>query len=245
MFDLQLLENNPNTPPFYLTLITILSAFFLSSLLVVTYEFTTKSVYRKPYFLQSLALISIVAATVMQAIGDSVATGLGMLGALSIIRFRTEINDPRNITFMFASLAIGIACGVFGLSIALVGTLAFCLFAIILKYSPLHDPAEIVGSLRVQVPRDTPQQEAIEQKLSACCACFELDSMRLLSPKIEKVVDSEGIEQEQQVREALQEFNYSFRLKEKASIPLLTSQLEEIDGMQGLKISFKNQPAKL
>ena len=50
MFDLQLLENNPNTPPFYLTLITVLSAFFLSSLIAITYEFTTKSLYKKGPF---------------------------------------------------------------------------------------------------------------------------------------------------------------------------------------------------
>ena len=245
MFDLQLLENNPNTPPFYLTLITVLSAFFLSSLVAITYEFTTKGVHKKPHFLQSLALISIVAATVMQAIGDSVATGLGMLGALSIIRFRSELNEPRNITFMFASLAIGIACGVFGLSIALIGTLVFCLAAVIMKFSPLHDPVEIIGNLRVRAPRGEQPRILVEQTLKHCCRCHQLDELRFLNPKTEKVTDQDGVETTRTIRDSLQEFNYAFQLKELVSVSTLTDRLEAIEGVEGLRVSFKNQPAKL
>ena len=75
MFDIELLNYNPDTPSFYLMLITALFAFFLSSLIAITYEFTTKSIFRKAHFLQALALIGIVAATIMQAIGESVAVG--------------------------------------------------------------------------------------------------------------------------------------------------------------------------
>ena len=115
MFNIELLNYDPSTPTFYVILITAVFSFFLSSLIAITYEYTTKSIYKKAHFLQSLVLISIVSATVIQAIGDSVARGLGMIGALSIIRFRTVLDDPRNITFMFASLAAGIACGMFGI----------------------------------------------------------------------------------------------------------------------------------
>lgn len=85
MFDIQLLENSPGTPSYYKVLVTLLFAFFLSSLITITYELTTKSIYKNAHYQQSLALISIVAAMVVQAIGDSVARGLGMLGAFAII----------------------------------------------------------------------------------------------------------------------------------------------------------------
>ncbi len=124
-------------------------------------------------------MISIVAATVMQAIGDSLARGLGMLGALSIIRFRTVLDDPRNITFMFASLAAGIACGVFGFSIALTGTLVFCLSAIIFKFSPLNNADELIGNLRLQLPKDDVQQALIEEKTG-----FLLQELRIRSAEI-------------------------------------------------------------
>lgn len=125
MFDLHFLENNPDAPSFYRVMIAVLFAFVLSSLITITYEITTKGLHKNAHFQQSLALVSIVAATVMQAIGDSLARGLGMLGALAIIRFRTVLDDPRNIAFMFASLAAGISCGVFGFTIAITGTIIF------------------------------------------------------------------------------------------------------------------------
>ncbi|MEM6841066.1 MAG: DUF4956 domain-containing protein [Bacteroidota bacterium] len=245
MFDLQLLENNPNTPPFYLTLITVLSAFFLSSLVAITYEFTTKSIHKKAYFLQSLSLISIVAATVMQAIGDSVATGLGMLGALSIIRFRTTLTDPRNITFMFASLAIGIACGVFGLSIALIGTIVFCLAAIVLRFSPLNNPVEIIGKLSLRLPSSPQQQATFEKKLADCCRSYELDTLRFIRARTKKVTDDSGAVHIREIRGSLQELQYSFCLKNDSNVSYLTSQLEAVEGVRNLRIRFENQPPRL
>ncbi|MCB0622842.1 MAG: DUF4956 domain-containing protein, partial [Saprospiraceae bacterium] len=94
-------QNSSEAPSFQSILLAVLSAFFLSSLIVLTYDLTSRDQRRSADFLQSLALISIVAATVMQAIGDSLARGLGMLGALAIIRFRTRVDSPRNMTFMF------------------------------------------------------------------------------------------------------------------------------------------------
>lgn len=73
---------------------------------------------------------------VMMAIGDSLARGLGAFGALAIIRFRTRIQDARNIIFIFAALSVGLAIGVFGYTISFVGTILFCSGALLLHYSP-------------------------------------------------------------------------------------------------------------
>jgi hypothetical protein len=136
MLDFDLLQTNEDTPTLITALVSLLLAFFLSGIVAVTYEFTNNSVDRKPFFLQAMALISIVAATIMLAIGDSLAVGLGMLGALSIIRFRTTIIDPRNMIFIFASLGIVISCGVLAYNVAIVGAVIFCVISILLNYSP-------------------------------------------------------------------------------------------------------------
>lgn len=246
MFDLQLLENSPDTPTFLRVLITVVFAFFLSSLITITYELTTKSIYKKAHFLQSLALISIVAATVMQAIGDSLARGLGMLGALSIIRFRTVLDDPRNISFMFASLAAGISCGVFGFSIALTGTLIFCLAAIILRFSPYANSNELIGNLKLRVPREDSQRAMIEQNLKPHCKNFELDQLRFLNPKSVETTNEDGITTVEEIRaENMQEFTYLIRLKHNASITALNETLKSIEGLEGFKLNFKKQPTKL
>jgi len=245
MFDLQLLENSPDTPGFYRVLITVAFAFLLSCIISITYELTTKGIYKKAHFQQSLALISIVAATVMQAIGDSLARGLGMLGALSIIRFRTVLDDPRNITFMFASLAAGISCGVFGFSIALTGTLIFCLAAFILKLSPYSNPNELIGTLKLQVPKNDAQRAIIERILVKFCA-FELDQLRYLNPKsVQKVTEQGAVIKEALSRDNLQEFTYLIRLKDNASITEMNDSLKDIVGLENLRLNFKKEQTKL
>lgn len=246
MFDVTLLRYDPDTPSFYIILITALFAFFLSSLIALTYEYTTQSIYKRSHFLQAITMIGIVAATVMQAIGDSVAIGLGMLGALSIIRFRTLLNDPRNITFMFASLAVGIACGVLGYAIALTGTLVFCLAAIILRFSPWSDANELIGEIRFNVPKTDHHQALIERSLSNQCKNFELNKIRFLMPKRIQNVNEEGvIVVDETPREKIQEFTYLIRMRRNASITQLTEDLNEIDGLTKLRLNFQKQIAKL
>jgi uncharacterized membrane protein YhiD involved in acid resistance len=114
----------------------------------------------------------------MQAIGDSLARGLGMLGALAIIRFRTNLKDPRDIIFMFAGLAVGIACGVYGYTIAIVGTLGFCAVAVILYFSPFGQASYFDGMLRFNI-ENTPQSKSmLENVLQDYCKTFALITLR-------------------------------------------------------------------
>lgn len=115
---------------------SLIWAFVLSSLIAITHKVTFSGHQYPKHFFQALALGSIVSAMVMMAIGDSLARGLGAFGALAIIRFRTRIQDARNIIFLFASLSVGLAIGVFGYTIAFVGTLLFCTMSLVLHYSP-------------------------------------------------------------------------------------------------------------
>lgn len=243
MFDLELMNFNPEAPTFLVMLITALFAFFLSSIIAVTYELTTKSIYRKAHFLQSLALIGIVTAMILQAIGESVAIGLGIIGALSIIRFRTALSDPRNMTFMFASLGSGIACGVMGFGIALTGTMVFCLGAIILRFSPLSNANELIGVLRLVVPNDPSCQKNIEQILKKSCRNFELDGLRFFnSKKLEKRNDDQKTEVG---RKNLQEFKYLIRLKNSKTIKEFENNIREVSELKSMGLEFQKQPTKL
>jgi uncharacterized membrane protein YhiD involved in acid resistance len=246
LFDIELLNYDPSTPSFYLMMVSALFAFFLSSAIAITYDLTTPRIERKGHFLQSLALIGIVAATVMQAIGDSVAVGLGMLGALSIIRFRTVMNNPRNITFMFASLAAGIATGVLGYGIALTGTAMFCLAAVILRFSPLHVDQELNGEIRLHVPKHDDMQSEIEHKMRPHCSRYELEQVRFLNPKKVNSVTEKGFPAIEEIdRTNLKEYTYKVKLKKKATITSLTNSLEQIDGLEELRLNFSKQPIDL
>src|SRR5574344_2193301 len=90
MLDLLAVQSSTAHPTVITMVYTLLLAFVLSSLIGYTYEKTFLGLSYSRNFVQALVLSSVVAATVMQAIGDNVGRGLGMLGALSIVRFRSE-----------------------------------------------------------------------------------------------------------------------------------------------------------
>ena len=88
--------------------VAMAGAFFLMFVYKITYSGAAYS--RK--FNVSLGMIVIVTTTIMCVIGNNVALSLGMVGALSIIRFRTAVKDARDAVFIFWALAFGIGCGV-------------------------------------------------------------------------------------------------------------------------------------
>ncbi|MGB5982904.1 MAG: DUF4956 domain-containing protein [Nonlabens sp.] len=190
MYDFSRLTTNLEGSSLTNVIVIALAAFALSSIIAFTYQKTNKDLIPPKYFIQSLIMISIPVSMVMQAIGDSLARGLGMLGALAIIRFRTTLRNPRNITFMFASLAVGIACGVYGISIATVGVLVFCIVAFLIHFSKLSNKDNILATIRFQVPGkynfESPLLEKIESIFKDQSTGFQLLSYNKSTRKRKK-----------------------------------------------------------
>jgi uncharacterized membrane protein YhiD involved in acid resistance len=178
MLDFLTLQTSTTHPTIISILYTVLLSFLLSSLIAVTYEKTFRGLSYSRNFIQAMILSSIVAGMVMQAIGDNPVRGLGILGALAIIRFRTVFKDPRDIIFMFAAVASGISCGVFGYGIAIIGTLSFCLAAVALYYSPFGLSRYFDGMLRFNLESNGENRAAIEGLMQKYCKNFALITLR-------------------------------------------------------------------
>jgi len=162
----------PNQPayqyPEIINVVYVLGwAFFLSSVIAMVHRFTFRGEYYPSQFFQALVLGAIVTAMVMMAVGDSLARGLGVFGAMAIIRFRTRIDDPRNVLFLFAAMSSGLAVGVYGFTVSFAGTIIFCLGALILNYSPFR--VFVHGyQLTLSVSMDT-DMKALEQLMMDYC----------------------------------------------------------------------------
>lgn len=87
------------------------------------YKYTYKGLNYSSSFTISLIMFTMITAIVIMVIGNNLARAFGMVGAMSIIRFRTAVKDASDIMFIFFALAIGLACGVKLYSIAIFGTL--------------------------------------------------------------------------------------------------------------------------
>ncbi len=240
MFDIQTLQTNSENPTFYAILISVVLAIVLSSLIVITYDLTTRSLDRNHHFLQSMAMISIVATMVMQAVGDSLARGLGMLGALAIIRFRTTLRDPRNMTFMFASLAIGISCGAFGYTIATVGTIAFCIMAFVLRFSPFGKSESLTGDLRIVAYARPGLTSEIENIIKPFVSSFIMKEYRTRDKKValetEYQYGKKIVTESEQQR--LKEIFYDIKIRKDKDDLSLMNRLTEEEFVKQVKLKF-------
>ena len=91
------------------TYFSITAAFALYIFLV--YRIVTRKTFYDKNFAISTSLISIIICGIILTIQSSLVVSLGMVGALSIVRFRTAVKNPMDLTFLFWSIAVGIICG--------------------------------------------------------------------------------------------------------------------------------------
>jgi uncharacterized membrane protein YhiD involved in acid resistance len=167
-----------NNPSAFVVGYSFLLAFVLGGTIALIYIKSFQGLSYSRNFLHCLVLSPILTAIVMQAIGDSVARGIGMFGALSILRFRTDIKDPRDMIFIFASLGAGLACGVHSFGIAVTGIVGFGLAVAILSRTPFAYGPQYDALLRLNLATNIDQRSELERLLVEHCKTYSLISLR-------------------------------------------------------------------
>ena len=104
-------------------LIAISLAFVLSLYILYIYRITYAGVCFNRSFAGCMIMITMVTSLVIQVISSNVVLSLGMVGALSIVRFRTAVKEPADTAFLFWGIATGIICGAGYVTIAILATL--------------------------------------------------------------------------------------------------------------------------
>lgn len=113
-------------------LLNFLAAIIIGFIIFLSYRFSHSGAVYSAKFNVSLWMMTLVTTLVMCVIGNNIALSLGMVGALSIVRFRTAIKDPRDTTYIFWTIAAGVCCGISDFMIAGIGSaVIFCLMLII------------------------------------------------------------------------------------------------------------------
>lgn len=112
--------------------IHIVMSLILGFVIYISYKLThTGTIYSKK-FNTSLVILATLTGMVMTVIGNNVALSLGMVGALSIVRFRTAIKDSRDTVYIFWAIIVGICCGVGDYAIAAIGSIAVFIITFVL-----------------------------------------------------------------------------------------------------------------
>lgn len=95
----------------------------LGAVIYLSYYITHRGTIYSKKFNASLVVLTVLTGTVMTVIGNNVALSLGMVGALSIVRFRTAIKDVRDTVYIFWAIIVGICCGVSDFLVSSVGSI--------------------------------------------------------------------------------------------------------------------------
>ena len=222
MHHLMLIDDYQNLALFPTTsadvLANLLVALVCGLMLSVIYRLTYRGPSYSVTFVNSIVLLSIIASIVIMVVGNNIARAFGLVGAMSIIRFRTAIRDTMDLVFIFLSLALGMASGV-GLNVvAIIGTLLAGLVVITLTFTHFGAPRR--RHFLLQIIHHSTEKNDLSQPLARFCRSLKLVSLKNI-----------GLED-------LTESNYHITLRDARKTEEMVRTLRQTPGVQQVNVFF-------
>ncbi len=206
----------------------MLLSFVLCSMIAKLYQVTFQSLSYSRSFVHTLILGGMITCMVMMSMGDSLARGIGVLGALSLIRFRTVVRDPRDMMFLFAALGLGIACGAGMFAVAITGCVLLSSVIVLLNWAPFATRRRYEAMLRFLVEADNDDvRTEIDAILDDCCGAYMLLAMR------------------EAVQGELLEYSYQVRLVDPSYQVDLVKKMEALDSVAEVNLVMQRTTVEL
>ena len=127
---------------------SLMTALFFAAVLgtyiFVVYRMVCRKSFYSKSFAISLPVIAMITTSIIITIQSNAVISLGMVGALSIVRFRTAIKDPMDLAFLFWASSVGIICGATLFEVAAVASLLITLVMMVLHFVPNAKPAQLL-----------------------------------------------------------------------------------------------------
>jgi uncharacterized membrane protein YhiD involved in acid resistance len=144
--------------------INLLASFCIGMFIFYIYKKTFQGVLYQKSFNVSIVIITSVTSLIIMTISGNLVLSLGMVGALSIVRFRTPIKDSMDLTFIFWAICVGIANGVGYYNISLIGSL---LIGLMMLFLTRKDEVDCPYLLVLQLPMHVKEQDVLARVKSA------------------------------------------------------------------------------
>lgn len=162
-------------------LITAIIAIYIFAV----YRVACRKAFYSRSFAISLPVIAMITASVIIAVQSSIVISLGMVGALSIVRFRTAVKDPMDLAFLFWSISVGIICGATLYEVAVEASILITIVMLGLHYVPNAKPALIllVNGTGADV------QEAVKQVLEENTKWYQIKSRNVSASGMDMIVE--------------------------------------------------------
>ena len=168
---------------------SIVMALLITAVIAIYIFAVYRVVCRKAFYSRSfdisLPVIAMITASVIIAVQSSIVISLGMVGALSIVRFRTAVKDPMDLAFLFWSISVGIICGATLYEVAVEASILITIVMLGLHYVPNAKPALIllVNGTGADV------QEAVKQVLVENTKWYQIKSRNVSASGMDMIVE--------------------------------------------------------
>ncbi len=166
-------------------LVVLLATAILGVYLFFIYRMVCKKAFYSKSFAISLVVIALVTSIIIITIQSSVVISLGIVGALSIVRFRTSIKDPMDLAFLFWAISIGIICGANLYEIALEGSLVITFVMLLLYTVPNVQPAHLL----LINATDLMAEAEINEILKGSTRYYKVKSRNITSIGIDMIIE--------------------------------------------------------
>ena len=120
--------------------LVLFAALIAGIIISLVYKKTYRGVLYSPNFAMTLIMLTLVTAPVVMAIGSNVALSMGMVGALSIVRFRTAVKEPLDTVYMFWAITMGILLGAGQYIISLVVVITIAVILLVMSFVHFRNP---------------------------------------------------------------------------------------------------------
>ena len=221
------LDSVPDVASWRESVVALALGYCLGQLIAFVYAKTYRGLSYSRQMVHTLAVSGILASMLMLAIGNSLARGIGIVGTLALIRFRTNLRDPLDMVFIFASFGAGIAAGTGSYATGVIGTLTFLVAVTIIRVTNFGTRDTYDGMVRLRTPNNAEAEAGIEKILRQECRKFYLVTLR-------------EVRQGEQLERA-----YQFTLRYPGAEGALIEALHAIDNVEGVIISMQEATVEL
>ena len=159
-------------------IIVLLSSLVLGFAISLLYIFTHRKTGYTPSFAVTLVMLPAIIAVIIMLIGNNVARAFSLAGAFTIIRFRSAPADPKDIAYVFFTLAAGLALGLGFIGYAVIFTVVLAVVLIIMESLKYGVPKTEHFILKVTVPEDLNYQDLIIDILKEYSTSYRLKKVK-------------------------------------------------------------------
>lgn len=166
-------------------IIVMISTCLIALYIFFIYRVMVRNTFYSKSFNISIAAIAVITASIILTVQSSIVISLGMVGALSIVRFRTAIKDPMDLVFLFWSISVGIICGAGMVEIAICTSLVLTAGIFLLNQMPIARAPRIL----IVNTRNRKLEKDIMAIVKKYCKPYQVKSRTITPDKLDMVIE--------------------------------------------------------